>query len=56
MYAQHIRNKTFVVAYPFPIQLIYDVQDGGGSVGLFSTAPQKWTHLKDMGVDIPTMR
>ena len=41
--------------YSFQFQLIYDVQDGGGSIGLLSTAPDKWTHLKHMGVDIPTM-
>lgn len=38
------------------LQLIYDVQDEGGSIGLLSTTPEKWTHLRDIGVDIPTMK
>ena len=37
------------------LQLIYDVQDGGGSIGLISTAPHKVTGLKEIGVEIPTM-
>ena len=37
------------------LQLIYDVQDGGGSIGLISTAPHKLTELKKIGVEIPTM-
>ena len=50
-------TTSYVFAYFFFLlfQLIYDVQDGGGSIGLISTAPQKLDHLKRIGVDIPTM-
>ena len=48
-------NTLISITYPLHLQLIYDVQDGGGSIGLLSTAPHKLPHLKDIGVDIPTM-
>jgi len=48
-------NRLISMAYSLHFQLIYDVQDGGGSIGLLSTAPHKLPHLKDIGVDIPTM-
>ena len=45
---------TTVVSFHH-LQLIYDVQDGGGSIGLISTAPHMLTELRKIGVEIPTM-
>ena len=44
-----------VVVCSFQLQLIFDVKDGGGSIGLLSTAPQGSSHLKRLGVYIPTL-
>ena len=54
--APHFLSKLCTAVASFHhLQLIYDVQDGGGSIGLISTAPHKLTELKKIGVVIPTM-
>ena len=53
---QHDINHVHTLMVICSFQLIYDVKDDGGSIGLLSTAPQKCLHLRDIGVDIPTMK